>query len=129
MRIVGVGNDIIRIPRIEGVISRHEDKFLRRAFHPVEINHFKGLERKRGVEYLASRWAVKESLYKAIGGVKRLPFDQVWLEKDGFGKPILQTCDEAKQILKELRVSKAWVAITHESEFAFANIILESEDE
>jgi holo-[acyl-carrier protein] synthase len=42
-KIIGLGVDIVFIPRITGLVSRFESKFLERAFHPKEIEDFKQL--------------------------------------------------------------------------------------
>lgn len=40
-RIVGIGNDIIHIPRVKAVFEKYGDRFLKRMCHPEEITAFK----------------------------------------------------------------------------------------
>lgn len=71
MVIVGVGNDLVHIPRIARVLKRFNERFLQRVLHESEIQVYhsraKGNE-ARGIEYLASRWAIKEASYKVLSG-------------------------------------------------------------
>ena len=52
------------------------------AFHEDEIKQFHELScAKRKVEFVASRWAVKEATFKAFGGTPRLLFPEIVLDK------------------------------------------------
>ena len=64
----GIGVDLCRTDRIGRLERLYGDRFLRRAFHENEITIAKGkpCDRTRQ-EYLASRWALKEALLKAVG--------------------------------------------------------------
>jgi hypothetical protein len=56
LRIVGVGIDLVNIPRINSVLVRFGNRFLTRAFHPEEIAQYSSFTtRERGLEYLSSR--------------------------------------------------------------------------
>jgi len=70
------------------VLSRHGERFLSRAFHPLEIAAWRSRAARgdaaaaaAGARYLASRWAAKEALHKALsfGGQPgpRLLFSEV----------------------------------------------------
>jgi len=67
--ILGIGNDICDIRRIERTVDRFGDKFLRRVF--TETERAKA-ERRRAVDKvylgtLAKRFAAKEAVSKALG--------------------------------------------------------------
>ncbi len=72
--IIGIGSDIIDIPRIERVIGRHGDRFIERIF--TEVERAKA-ERRNGVPRMvfatyAKRFAAKEACSKALGtGIRR----------------------------------------------------------
>jgi len=55
MSIVGIGIDIVQTSRIGNVVGKYGEKFLRRAFHPKEIEQYRNRSGQRAVEYLASR--------------------------------------------------------------------------
>lgn len=68
--ILGIGNDIIDIRRIERTLERHGERFINRLYTDVE--RAKSERRKnRGASY-AKRFAAKEACSKALGtGIRR----------------------------------------------------------
>jgi holo-[acyl-carrier protein] synthase len=68
--ILGLGNDIIDIRRIEKAIERYGDRFLDRVFTPVE--RAKSDRRAARAASYAKRFAAKEACAKALGtGLRR----------------------------------------------------------
>jgi holo-[acyl-carrier protein] synthase len=63
--IIGLGNDIIDIRRIEKAIERYGDRFLDRIFTPVE--RAKSDRRAARAASYAKRFAAKEACAKALG--------------------------------------------------------------
>jgi holo-[acyl-carrier protein] synthase len=63
--IIGIGNDLIDIRRIEKVIDRHGERFIDRIFTPIEIR--KSERRKLRAASYAKRFAAKEACAKALG--------------------------------------------------------------
>ena len=63
--IIGIGNDITDIRRIEKVIERHGERFLSRIFTDVE--RARAERRAKSVETYAKRFAAKEACSKALG--------------------------------------------------------------
>lgn len=63
--ILGVGNDIIDIRRIEKVIDRYGEKFIQRIYTEIEIE--KSEKRRNRVASYAKRFAAKEACAKALG--------------------------------------------------------------
>ena len=39
MKIIGIGTDIVEVERIERMIERHGDLFLKRVYTPAEIEY------------------------------------------------------------------------------------------
>ena len=64
-RIIGIGNDIIDIRRIERTQDRFGERFIRRIYTEVEIA--KSERRLNRVESYAKRYAAKEACSKALG--------------------------------------------------------------
>lgn len=65
MTVLGLGNDIIDIRRIEQSLERFGDRFIRRIFTEVEVARS---ERRAGrVASYAKRFAAKEACAKALG--------------------------------------------------------------
>ncbi|MCG8490451.1 MAG: holo-ACP synthase [Sneathiellales bacterium] len=63
--IIGVGNDIIDIRRIEKTIDRFGERFLNRIY--TELEKTKSDRRLNRVESYAKRYAAKEACSKALG--------------------------------------------------------------
>ena len=63
--ILGIGNDMIDIGRIEQTIARFGDRFLDRVFTPVERAKSDG--RAGRIASYAKRFAAKEACSKALG--------------------------------------------------------------
>jgi holo-[acyl-carrier protein] synthase len=68
--ILGIGNDLIDIRRIDATIMRFGDRFLARVFTPVERQR-SDRRAQRAASY-AKRFAAKEACAKALGtGLRR----------------------------------------------------------
>ena len=63
--IIGIGNDLIDIRRIERTLERFGDRFIQRIFTPLEQT--KAERRNNRVETYAKRFAAKEACSKALG--------------------------------------------------------------
>ena len=88
--IIGIGNDITDIRRIEKVIERHGERFLSRIFTDVE--RARAERRAKSVETYAKRFAAKEACSKALGTGMR---GGVWWRDMGVvnlpsGRPTMQ---------------------------------------
>src|SRR5262245_45686493 len=93
MMILGLGNDIIDIRRVERTIERYGDRFLARVFTDIERQKSDG-RAGRAASY-AKRFAAKEACAKALGtgfrqgvfwrdmGVVNLPSGRPTLELTG----------------------------------------------
>ncbi len=91
--IIGIGNDIIDIRRVERTIERYGERFLDRIFTPIERRKSDG-RAARAASY-AKRFAAKEACAKALGtgfrqgvfwrdmGVVNLPSGRPTLELTG----------------------------------------------
>ena len=65
MSVVGIGTDIVEVLRIEQMIERHGELFLRRVFTENEVGYCSA--RKAASQHYAGRWAAKEAVLKALG--------------------------------------------------------------
>jgi holo-[acyl-carrier protein] synthase len=91
--IIGIGNDMIDIRRVERTIERYGERFLDRVFTPLERKKSDG-RAARAASY-AKRFAAKEACAKALGtgfrqgvfwrdmGVVNLPSGRPTLELTG----------------------------------------------
>jgi holo-[acyl-carrier protein] synthase len=100
--ILGVGNDIIDIRRIEKTLERYGERFIARVFTDVERRKSEG-RAQRAASY-AKRFAAKEACAKALGtGLRHGVF---WRDMGVInlpsGRPTLQLTGGAARILAEL---------------------------
>jgi len=63
--ILGIGNDIIDITRIERTLERHGERFINRLY--TDIERAKSERRKNRSASYAKRFAAKEACSKALG--------------------------------------------------------------
>ena len=63
--IIGIGNDVVSIDRIEAVLARHGDRFRKRVYTEAELALARRMADGGGI--LAKRWAAKEACTKALG--------------------------------------------------------------
>jgi holo-[acyl-carrier protein] synthase len=100
--ILGIGNDITDIRRIEKVIEKHGDRFLTRIFTDTE--RARAERRAKRVETYAKRFAAKEACAKALGtGIRR----GVWWRDMGVvnlpsGRPTMKLTGGAAERLAKL---------------------------
>lgn len=69
MSVFGVGTDIAFIPRFTRILRLHQDRFLRRALHPLEVCAFLAIpnsEHTQRLRFLASR-LVPFWLFRLLG--------------------------------------------------------------
>jgi holo-[acyl-carrier protein] synthase len=100
--IIGIGNDLIDIRRIERTLERFGDRFIQRIFTPLEQK--KAERRRNRVETYAKRFAAKEACSKALGtGFRKGVFwrDLGVVNLSG-GKPSLELTGGALKRLQEL---------------------------
>jgi holo-[acyl-carrier protein] synthase len=126
--IIGIGNDITDIRRIEKVIERHGERFLARVFTDTE--RAKAERRRRSVETYAKRFAAKEACAKALGtGIR----GGVWWRDIGVvnlpsGRPTMQLTGGALKRLEALTPAgcdaRIDLTITDEGPMAQALVII-----
>ena len=63
--IIGIGCDIVQIPRIKKIYDESRERFLTRIFSQDELDQFPDISRIEA--YIAKRYAAKEAFSKATG--------------------------------------------------------------
>jgi holo-[acyl-carrier protein] synthase len=124
--IIGIGNDIIDIRRIEKTIEKHGQRFIDRIY--TEVEKHKSERRAQRVPSYAKRFAAKEACSKALGtglshgvfwrdmGVVNLPT----------GKPTMALTGGALARLKAMTPEgcSAVVHLTMTDEYPYAQAIV-----
>jgi holo-[acyl-carrier protein] synthase len=128
--IIGIGNDIIDIRRVEKTLDRYGERFIGRIFTEVEVK--KSERRRQRAASYAKRFAAKEACAKALGtgmsagvfwrdmGVVNLPS----------GKPTMALTGGAAERLKRLMPvghrPEIHVTITDDFPMAQAFVVIEA---
>lgn len=126
--IIGIGNDIVDIRRVERTLERFGDRFIRRVFTPVEQRRS---ERRtaRAASY-AKRFAAKEAFSKAIGtGFRKGTFMRdIGVVNLPGGRPTIEVTGEARlhldRLVPEGHVARIDLTITDEYPLAQAFVII-----
>ncbi|NCC21581.1 MAG: holo-ACP synthase [Alphaproteobacteria bacterium] len=131
--IIGTGNDLIDIRRVEKTLGRFGERFIRRCFTDIEIAT---AERRRGaglhIATYAKRFAAKEACSKALGsGFSHGVFMRdIGVVNDANGKPILRLTGGALRRLKQItptgRQAAIHLTMTDEPPLAEAIVIIEA---
>jgi holo-[acyl-carrier protein] synthase len=125
----GVGCDIAAVPRFSSLLTRSDsfvNRFLQKVLHPSELQHYYSLSSSGPLraQFIASRWAAKESFIKAFG--YRVQFPQILITKnppDPRAKMLFTA--EAHDLVTFHGILNAHVSLSHEAEFSIAFVILE----
>ncbi len=123
--IVGTGIDIAEVPRIAESIARFGDRFLRRVFTEGEIRYCQAKANR--VERFAARFAAKEAAMKALGtgwnhGVRWRDMEVV---RQPGGRPTMTFHGKAAEFAAKLGAKHVALSLTHTSDQAMAQVILE----
>ena len=112
-----MGIDIVSIPRIEKLITKHGERGLEKFLSPCEIKSVKSASSVAGL------WAAKEAVSKALGcGIgQELSFHDITITKLPSGAPIITL--EPRNITSN--VASTSLSITHDGGFAIAAVIVE----
>jgi holo-[acyl-carrier protein] synthase len=123
--IIGTGIDIVKIDRIERMMTRWGDLFLGRVFTVKEMARCQ--KRAHPAECFAGRFAAKEAFLKAIGSGLRngIYWTDIEVDNDPMGRPSLSLHRRAKEVLQAQRIQKALLTLAHDSPYAVAHVILE----
>jgi holo-[acyl-carrier protein] synthase len=123
--IAGIGVDIVDIARIQALLDRYGERFLRRVYTEAETAYAMGGANK--AERLAGRFAVKEAVMKALGTGKSQGI--LWRDVETLrgrrGKPEVHLHRQAMKWAKSAGGGAVHVSITHDGGKAVAFVILE----
>ena len=120
--IVGIGNDIIEIERIEKAISK--EGFKNKVYTQKELENIE----KRGnrTETYAGIFSAKEAISKAIGtGVREFSLTDLEILNDDLGKPYVVVSEKLDKILKTKKEDyQIEISISHSKKYATAMAII-----
>lgn len=115
--IVGIGVDLVDIPRFERSIER-TPRLLDRLFSPAE----RGLR----PHSLAARYAAKEALIKALGGSDGVHWTDIEVASEPSGKPVFTLSGSTASVVADRGITALHLSLSHDAGLATAYVIAES---
>jgi holo-[acyl-carrier protein] synthase len=124
--IVGTGIDIAEVPRIAEAIQRFGERFLRRVFTKAEIQYCESKSNR--IERYAARFAAKEAAMKALGtGWSRgVRWRDIEVLRQPGSRPTIKFHGKAAEFAARMGTKNVALSLSHTSEQAIAQVILES---
>jgi holo-[acyl-carrier protein] synthase len=122
--VLGIGIDAVSIERMSSqAIKEH---VVHRLFHPAEVAQADALKEKARAQFLASRYAAKEALGKALGcGMCGLIPSEIEVVTDAQGRPSIRLAGRTAQYVQELAPDcRILLSLTHEPPLALAQVML-----
>jgi holo-[acyl-carrier protein] synthase len=123
--IISTGIDIIEVYRIHEAITR-TPRFVQRVYTADEREYCE----RRGAaaaQSFAARFAAKEAFLKAIrtGWRGKVTWQEIEVTQNAEGAPKLSIQGEAAKLMDSLGADRIHLTLSHTSEFAVAQVILE----
>ncbi len=123
--IISIGIDIIEVYRIRETISR-TPRFLERVYTRRERAYCESKGAAAAQSY-AARFAAKEAFLKALktGWRGKITWHDIEIVSNESGVPSLKIKGEARDILENLGANQIHLSLSHTTEHAVAQVILE----
>ena len=127
--IYGIGADVIEIARIDEALRRNGQRFAERILGTQELERYEKRAQRhaaRGVTFLATRFAAKEAVSKALGLGMRAPMTwrSVEILNAPSGRPVALVHGALEAFVAE-RHLKLHVSVSDERAYAVAYAIAE----
>ena len=117
-----IGVDIVEIPRIETVVGRWGQSFLRRVYTEPELKLYGNRSSS-----LAARFSGKEAVIKALGA-GGIGFNEIEILADDSGKPEVRLYGKALRQAENIGLLNIDISLSHCKEYAVACAIAETKD-
>jgi holo-[acyl-carrier protein] synthase len=124
--IISIGIDIVEVYRIRETLAR-TPRFAERVFTEKEREYCDGKGAAAAQSY-AARFAAKEAFLKALktGWRGKITWQDMEILNNAQGVPSLTIYGEARILLKNLQANKIHLSISHTTDHAVAQVILEN---
>lgn len=115
--IVGIGVDLVDVPRFEEHLAR-TPRLLTRLFAPPE--------RVLKPRSLAARYAAKEALIKALGGSDGVHWTDIEIASEPSGRPVFALRGETASAVAARGITALHLSMSHDAGLATAYVIAEA---
>ncbi|MCX7893911.1 MAG: holo-ACP synthase [Burkholderiales bacterium] len=125
--ILGVGTDLVEIPRIERALGRWGDRFAEKILVASELERYAA--HRKPAAYLAKRFAAKEAFSKAMGTGIRFPvnWQNVGVANHRSGRPYLVFSAALAELVAKRGIRAVHLSLADELSVAAAFVVLEGE--
>ncbi len=122
--IFGIGIDVLKAERIDGVLARHGERFIERLLMPEERAQLARTQRPQ--RFLAMRFAAKEAIVKAMGTgfANGVWIRDVGIVQNRLGKPEVRYSARGEQVRRALGIGEGHVTLTDEAGLVVAVAVL-----
>ena len=122
--IFGIGIDVLRADRIDGVLERRGERFIERLLMPEERSQLERTQRPR--RFLAMRFAAKEAIVKAMGTgfANGVWIRDVGIVQNRLGRPEVVYSQRGEQVRRALGIGEGHVTLTDEAGLVVAVAVL-----
>lgn len=129
--IVGLGLDLVELPRIKRSLERFGSRFVHKLLHDSEaalMPHGADMASPALVTHIASRFAAKEAGSKALGSgfSEGIGLHDIRIHSLPSGKPEILFFGKARERAERMQVDRAHLSITHTNDNACAVVVLEA---
>ncbi len=122
--LIAVGTDILNVARIDAVLARQGERFVRRILTPKEQDEFHSC--KQPARLLAKRFAAKEAVAKSLGtGIGRgVSWQDIQIDHDANGTPQVRLSGGAQRVALERGGARVELSLADEMDYVVAFAVL-----
>ena len=123
MKLIAHGIDLVDFERIEEMLKKHPERFLKRVYTAAE--QADADRHLRRTEKLAGRFAAKEAVMKLIGTGWRdgIAWTDIEVINDALGRPVVHISGRVREIAEAKGIEQITLSITHTANFAIASAV------
>jgi len=127
VKTMGVGIDLVEIPRLERAMSRWGERLCRRLFTDEERESCSA--RPRPGQCLAASLAAKEAFFKAMGtGRSRgMAWREVEVKREKGSPPAIRIMGRTWELFRAMGMERIWLSISHEGSLSVAMVVIEGQ--
>ncbi len=122
--VIGVGIDIVDIRRVDALLQKFGERFLRKIYTQQEIAFCQS--RKSVVNSLAKMFALKESMIKALSDARGIRWHDMEVLHDKNGRPSMKLMGIAlDSILRKSEIFHIHASASDETTYAIGYVVIE----
>lgn len=118
--LIGLGCDLIEVERIQAILAKHGERFLKRIFTEEEQAYCNTL--KYSHKHYAARWAAKEAVSKCFttGIGEHLDWTSISVYHGRRKEPLVRLDAKAAALLQAVGATHVWLTLSHTESHAMA---------